>query len=203
MFRVGLTGNIASGKSAVARRWAALGAPIVDADVLARRAVAPGTPALARIRESFGDRVLLSDGQLDREALRAIVFEDPAARGRLEEIVHPEVERLRREEEARLGAAGAAVVVHDIPLLFEVGMEDRFDLIVLVDAPAGVRLERLTRIRGLDEAEASRMIAAQMDVEAKRGGADIVIENDGTLARLAARAEETWAEIRRRAAASA
>ncbi|MFO7262277.1 MAG: dephospho-CoA kinase [bacterium] len=198
MLRVALTGNIASGKSSVARVWARLGAPIIDADVLARRAVEPGSPALERIAQAFGPGVLEPGGGLDREAMRAIVFRDEAARRRLEAIVHPEVARLRREEEQRLEREGARIVVNDIPLLFEVGLEDEFDVVVLVDAPEAVRLERLVRDRGLDPDEARRMIAAQMPAEQKRRRSDIVIENAGTLEELEARAERVWRELERR-----
>ncbi len=199
LFRVGLTGNIASGKSAVATVWRRLGAPIVDADVLAREAVARGTPGFAAVVAAFGAGVVDAEGALDRSALRRIVFADPAARRRLEAIVHPEVARLRAEAEARLAARGARVVVHAIPLLYEVGAERTLDLVVLVDAPEPVRLERLVRDRGLPEAEARAMIAAQGPAAAKRARADLVIDNDGTLAELADKAERAWAEIRERA----
>lgn len=202
MFRVGLTGNIASGKSTVARVWQRLGAPVIDADVLARRAVAPGSVGLRRIVETFGPGVLDEAGRLDRAALRDIVFRDPEARAKLEAIVHPEVGRLRREEEARLEAAGEKIVVHDIPLLFEAGLDEEFDAIVLVDAPERVRLERLMRDRGLTEDEARRMIDAQMPSSQKRDRADYVIENEGTLETLERAAEEVWRELRRRADSS-
>lgn len=202
MFRVGLTGNIASGKSTVARVWQRLGAPVIDADVLARRAVAPGSVGLRRIVETFGPGVLDEAGRLDRAALRDIVFRDPEARAKLEAIVHPEVGRLRREEEARLEAAGEKIVVHDIPLLFEAGLDEEFDAIVLVDASERVRLERLVRDRGLPEDEARRMIDAQMPSSQKRDRADYVIENEGTLEALERAAEEVWRELRRRADAS-
>ena len=203
MFRIGLTGNIASGKSTVARYWAERGAPIIDADVLARRAVEPGSPGLRRVVEAFGPEVLTEDGAMDRAAVRRIVFRDPAARARLEAIIHPEVGRLRDEEEARLQEAGERIVVHDIPLLFEVGIDDRFDAVVLVDAPEQQRLERLVRDRGLDEAEARRMIEAQMPAEAKRARADYVIDNDGSLERLEKLADEVWRKLQRRAEESA
>jgi len=199
MLRVALTGNIASGKSSVARVWARLGAPVIDADALARRAVEPGSPALDRIARAFGPEVLEPGGGLDREAMREIVFRDEAARRRLEAIVHPEVARLRAEEERRLEREGARIVVNDIPLLFEVGLEDEFDVVVLVDAPEAVRLDRLVRDRGLDPEEARRMIAAQMPAESKRRRADIVIENVGTLEELEASAERVWRELERRA----
>jgi len=199
MLRVALTGNIASGKSSVARVWERLGAPIIDADALARRAVEPGSPALERIAREFGPQVLGPGGGLNREAMREIVFRDEAARRRLEGIVHPEVARLRAEEERRLEREGARIVVNDIPLLFEVGLEDEFDVVVLVDAPEAVRLDRLVRDRGLDPEEAQRMIVAQMPAESKRRRADIVIENVGTLEELEASAERVWRELERRA----
>lgn len=199
MLRVGLTGNVASGKSSVARVWEANGAALIDADVLARRAVAPGSPGLEKVRAAFGDAVVGADGQLDRAALRRIVFSDPEARRRLEAIVHPEVARLRSLEEARLEKQDTAIVVHDIPLLFEVGLQDELDLIVLVDAPREVRARRLVGDRGLTSDEAWQMIDAQMPASAKRGRADIVIDNAGTLAELESEAEDVWREILRRA----
>lgn len=202
LHRVGLTGNIAAGKSSVAAAWRALGAPVVDADELAREAVAPGSPGLARLVQAFGPAILDEAGALDRAALRRIVFADPAARRTLEAITHPEIARLRDEAEARLEAAGERIVVHDIPLLFEVGLEDAFDTLVLVDAPPEVRRERIVRERGLTEAEARAMIDAQMPSAAKRPRADIVIDNVGTPAELKREAERVWRQILDRAAAS-
>ncbi len=199
MLRVGLTGNIASGKSTVARVWERHGARIIDADLLARRAVEPGSPGLDRVIEVFGSELLDPAGALDRAALRDVVFRDPAARARLEAIVHPEVARLRAGEEAQAVQDGVAVVVNDIPLLFEVGLEGEFDVVVLVDAPEEVRLARLVHERGLDEGEARRMMEAQLPASAKRERADYLIENDGTLRELEARAEEVWQILRRRA----
>jgi len=199
MLRVALTGNIASGKSTVARVWARHGARVIDADVLARRAVERGSPGLARVVEEFGAGVLAPDGELDRAALRRVVFADPGARARLEAIVHPEVARLRAEEEARAAREGVGIVVNDIPLLFEVGLQDAFDLVVLVDAPVEVRLARLVELRGVEEGEARRMIEAQLPAEVKRARADYVIDNGGTLAELEARALEVWQAIERRA----
>jgi dephospho-CoA kinase len=201
MLRVGLTGNIAAGKSSVAAVWRELGATIVDADQLAREAVEPGTPALARIAEAWGTWVLTDAGELDRGALRQIVFADPDARERLEAIVHPAVGALRdaayREAEAR----GDALVVADVPLFFEVGLVDEVDLVVLVDAPEEVRLMRLVGDRELAPDEAHRMIAAQMPAQLKRARADVVIENTGSLAELEQRAREVWEELLRRARA--
>lgn len=203
MLRVGLTGNIASGKSSVARVWQSLGTPVVDADRLARRVVEPGTPALRAIARRWGAGVLDAQGRLDRAALRRIVFRDPRERAGLEEIVHPAVAALREQEFARAAAAGEPLVVADVPLLFEVGMEDQFDLVVLVDAPEPLRLERLVRDRGLDPKEARSMIAAQVPSEQKRARADMVIDNTGSVAELQARARSVWDELRQRAEATA
>ena len=192
---IGLTGNIASGKSTVARLLVERGAVLVDADRLAREVVRPGTPALARIVERFGEGVLAPDGTLDRAELRGHVFADRVELEALNAIVHPEVERLREQRVAQAKAAGARVVVCDIPLLFEKHLAERFDAIVLVDAPRPVRLERLVRDRGLHEAEAMDMIAAQMPAELKRARSDYVIDNTGTLADLARRVDEVWRAI--------
>lgn len=194
MYRVGLTGNIASGKSAVADEWSRLGAYVIDADVLAREAVEPGTEALRRIEELFGSDVIVN-GTLDRAALGRIVFGDAARRRQLEAIVHPEVERLRARAEAIAAEHGHTIVVHAIPLLFETGLESRFDAVVLVDADAGVRLERLVTKRALAEPDARAMIASQQPAAAKRARADFVIDNNGTLDDLALRAREVWSSI--------
>jgi dephospho-CoA kinase len=201
MYRVALTGNIASGKSAVAELWRRHGAALIDADVLAREAVAPGSPALARIAERFGEAVLDASGGLDRAALRGRVFADEDARRDLEAIVHPEVARLRAERERELEAAGEAVVVNVIPLLFEVGLEHEFDEVVLVDSPFEQRLARLTELRGLDAGEALQMIRAQAPAERKRAQASLTIDNDGTLDALEEKALRVWMEILERAAA--
>ena len=200
MLRVALTGNVASGKSAVAEEWRRLGATIIDADELARTAILPGPPGHARVVESFGSSVLMADGTVDRSRLRDIVFNDEARRRELESILHPEIRRLRAEREAALSAAGTEIVVNAIPLLFEVGMEGEFDVVVLVDAPEDVRLARIVERRGLSAEEARRMIAAQMPATEKRRRAAIVIDNDGTLDQLALRAQMVWDSIRMRAA---
>lgn len=200
LFRVALTGNIASGKSAVGRVWQRLGAQVIDADELAREAVARDTPGLAAVRAHFGDDVLYPDGELDRGALRRIVFADPGARRALEDIVHPEVERLRAAREQAAASAGARLVVHMIPLLFEVGAEDQFDAVVLVDSPAEQRRARILQDRGLPAAEADAMIAAQEPAADKREHATFVIDNVGTLAELERAAEETWQKLLKRAA---
>lgn len=195
MLTVGLTGNIASGKSTVASVWRELGAVVVDADELARQAVEPGSPGLHAIVERWGEEVLAADGTLDRAALRNIVFRDDAARAHLEAIVHPRVGELRAAAFEDAAATGAPIVVADVPLLFEAGLQDRFDVIVLVDAPEEVRRARIVEHRGLDGAAADRMIAAQMAASAKRGRAAIVIDNDGSLDLLRQRATDAWRRL--------
>ena len=195
MYRVGLTGNIASGKTAVADEWARQGAIIIDADVLARRAVEPGSDALARIAAEFGADVL-ENGALDRAALGRVVFNDADRRRALEAIVHPEVQRLREEEEAAAAARGASIVVHSIPLLYEAGLAKQFDTVVVVDAAEDVRLDRLVSKRGLEPELARAMIDAQRPAAEKRRQADYVIDNSGTLDELAARARAVWQQIR-------
>ncbi len=195
MLVVGLTGNIASGKSTVAARFAELGATVIAADALAREAVQPGTPALAAIRARWGDTVIAPDGSLDRAALRRIVFTDAAARRALEAITHPAIHRLREVHMAAARERGARIVVADIPLLFEVGLEGTVDRIVLVDAPESTRLERLVRDRGLGADEARAMIAAQTPAAEKRERADLVIDNDGSVEDLRARADEVFREL--------
>jgi dephospho-CoA kinase len=199
MYRVALTGNIASGKTAVADVWERSGAAVIDADELSRLAVAPGTPGLQRVLAAFGPGVARPDGTLDRAALRRVVFADPARRRELETILHPEIARLRDAEDAKLAAAGVSVVVHVIPLLFEVGLDADFDAVVVVDTPESERQRRLVERRGLSAAEAWRMIRSQMPATDKRARASLVIENDATLEQLETRARDTWRELVRRA----
>jgi dephospho-CoA kinase len=195
MLLVGLTGNIASGKSTVSQMLSERGATIIDADVLARRAVEAGTPAYRRIVERWGDAVLAPNGHLDRAALRGIVFANPDELEHLNAIVHPEVERMRDRMVREALERGDRIVVSDIPLLFERHLGGNFDRIILVDAPRPLRLERLVNDRGLSEPEAMDMITAQMPAELKRARADIVIDNDGTLAKLERDVEAAWATL--------
>lgn len=191
---VALTGNIASGKSEVARLLAARGAKIIDSDVLAREVVAPGTPGHRDVVARWGTDVLTPNGELDRAALRQLVFADPKEREALNAIVHPRIAVRRDELLARARADGAPVVVCDIPLLFETGLQRDFDRVILVDAPLEVRRRRL-RDRGLGDAEAERMIAAQLPAETKRAAADFVIDNGGTLSELAAKVDDVWERL--------
>jgi len=195
MLVVGLTGNIASGKSSVARLLTARGVPVIDADALAREAVAPGTPALQAIVARWGPSMLAADGTLDRPALRAVVFRDAAEREALDAIVHPAVGAARNVRLAALEAAGAPIGVCDIPLLFETGLDRECDLIIVVDAPEEERLARLRRDRHLTDDEARAMIAAQMPASEKRPFADYVIANVGSTDALAQRVHEVWDAI--------
>jgi dephospho-CoA kinase len=197
MLIVGLTGNIASGKSTVARRFASHGASIIDADTLAREAVEPGRPALAQVAARWGPEVLDARGALDRAALRQIVFGDPAELEALNAIIHPAVAQRREALIAEARSRGDRVVIADIPLLFEAGLDDEVDTIVLVDAPSEMRRARLLRDRGLSEPEAEAMIAAQMPASLKRARADQLIENTGTLDALASRTDEVWEALSR------
>ncbi|MGH7679324.1 MAG: dephospho-CoA kinase [Gemmatimonadaceae bacterium] len=195
MLLVGLTGNIASGKSTVAQLLSERGATIIDADVLARRAVERGSAAFDAIVRRWGTSIQSPDGHLDRAALRRLVFGNPGELEALNDIVHPEVERLRDERIREARQRGDRIVVCDIPLLFEKKMTERFDCIVLVDAPRPVRLERLVSDRGLRETEAMDMIAVQMPAELKRARADFVIDNASTLTELERRVNDVWASL--------
>jgi dephospho-CoA kinase len=181
---IGLTGGIGAGKSAVSRRMAALGVALVDADVVAREVVQPGTPGLAEVVEAFGPGVLRADGGLDREALGRVVFGNDDARRRLNAIVHPRVGERTLELAAEAEARGAQVLVHDVPLLVENGLAPTYHLVVVVEAAQEVRLRRLTERRGMAEADARARIAAQADDAARRAVADVLISNDADLADL-------------------
>ncbi|ABC82454.1 dephospho-CoA kinase [Anaeromyxobacter dehalogenans] len=193
---IGLTGGIATGKSTFAALLRARGAPVVDADALARAAVEPGTPALAEIARTFGAEVLRPDGALDRKALGARVFADPGARRRLEAITHPAVRLAMREETARLAAQGHPLAFYDTPLLYEVGLEALLDAVVVVWAPRDVQRERLMRRDGLGGAEADARLAAQLPVDEKAARADFVVENAGAPEALAGKADRLLADLR-------
>jgi dephospho-CoA kinase len=193
MQRIGLTGGIAAGKSVAAQRLAERGAVLIDYDALSRDAVAPGSAGLADVVAAFGDTVLTADGALDRPGLAAVVFADPAARERLNGIVHPVVRRLAAEREAAAAAADAtAVVVHDVPLLVESGNAGTFHLVVVVQAPAVLRVERLVRTRGMDRTEAERRIAAQATDEERLAVADVVLDGSGHPDDLRAEVDALW-----------
>lgn len=202
MLRVGLTGGIGSGKSEVSRRLAALGAVVIDADQLARDVVEPGTTGYDEVVAAFGPRVVDAGGRLDRAVLAEIVFADESARQRLEAIIHP---RVRHQaiaiEAAAVARDPAAVVVHDIPLLVETGQIDAYDVVLVVDAPDELRVDRLLRYRGMGRQEALARIAAQAPREERLAVADLVIDNSGTVEDLGAAVHDVWGELSARAAA--
>ncbi|OLD88009.1 MAG: dephospho-CoA kinase [Gemmatimonadetes bacterium 13_1_20CM_4_66_11] len=200
MLNIALTGNIAAGKSTVVDLFRKWGATMIDADVLAREAQAPGSAVLAAIAGRFGADVLARGGGLDRAALRGKVMGDDAALAALNAIVHPAVQQRRLELQRAAQERGDAIVINDIPLLFEVLDPAQFDAVVLIDAPAPLRRTRLRTLRGLSNEEADRMIAAQMPAERKRPQSHHVIDNSGTLAELQQRAQDVFAELRRQAA---
>ncbi len=194
---IGLTGGIASGKSTVAARLAELGAVVVDADLLAREAVAVGSAGLARIREAFGDGVIAEDGSLNRPALGGIVFADPEALQTLNRITHPEVLRLSHEAFAAARAADPdAVIVYDVPLLAEARNRGEWDLIVVVEAPASMRADRLVEHRGMARDEAERRIGAQAGDEQRRAIADLIIDSSGSLEDTVAGTDAIWPTLR-------
>ncbi len=197
--RVGLTGNVAAGKSAVADLFRAWGATVIDADLLARAALSPGSPVLEQVFARFGPAYRRADGSLDRGRLRRDVLGDPDARAALNAIVHPEVARQASALEAAARRGGAAIVVHDIPLLFEVLQPAAFDAVVMVDAPPALRRARLVRDRGLTPTEAETLIGAQEPSDPKRARAHFVIDNDGTREQLETRAREVWLQLLARA----
>ena len=191
--RVGLTGGIASGKSTVSTMFADLGAVIIDGDVLAREVVAKGTPGLTAVIDLFGDELLTPEGELDRPAMGAIVFNDEAKRKQLESIVHPLVFERYAALEAATGPDD--VVIHDIPLLAESGRAAEFDAVVVVDVPEEVQMQRMLEDRGWTESDARSRIASQATREDRLAIATHVIENVGTLDDLGDRVAEVHASL--------
>ncbi len=193
---VGLTGGIASGKSTFAAALRARGVPVVDADALAKAAVAPGTPALEEIVRAFGPGVLGADGALDRKRMAALVFAEPEARRRLEAITHPAVRAAMVEETLALERAGHPLAFYDTPLLDEVGLERVLDCVVVVWAPPAAQRARIAARDGLAPAEADARIAAQLPIDEKAARADVVVETAGSPAELAAKADRLLADLR-------
>lgn len=193
MNRVALTGGIAAGKSFVADELARHGAVIIDADLLAREVVEPGTPGLAAVVERFGEDILLEDGSLDRAALGGIIFADDAARADLNAIVHPLVRR--RADELEAAAAEGAVVVHVIPLLVETGLDRGFDTVIVADVPVGTQAERLKARNGLTDEEADARIGAQAARGERFAVATRVIDNSGSRDDTRAQVEALWDEL--------
>lgn len=197
MLKVGLTGGIGAGKSEVSRLLVEHGAVLIDADRIAREVVAPGTPGLAAVVDAFGEDVLAPDGSLDRPKLGSIVFADPQKLATLNSIVHPLVGARSRDLEN--AAPEDAVVVHDVPLLAENGLDVLYDLVIVVDASPRTQLDRLVRLRGMTEEDARARMAAQATRDKRLEIADVVIDNDVPLDELERRVREVWADLVERA----
>jgi len=199
VLKVGLTGGIGAGKSAVSALLAERGAVVIDADKIAREVVEPGTPGLAAVVAEFGEDVLLPSGGLDREKVGRIVFNDPDRLAALNAIVHPLVGE--RMQELMDAAPDDAVVVYDVPLLVENGLASMYDEVVVVDAPEEVQVERLVEHRGMPEEDARARMANQASREERRAVATHVIDNSGTLDDLKAQVDALWETLTERAAA--
>jgi dephospho-CoA kinase len=188
---IGVTGGIATGKSTVDRMLADHGATVIDADVLAREVVLPGTPALAEVVQRFGASVLQPDGELDRARLGAVVFSDPDARHDLDRITHPRIAELTQERVAAALATNTPLVVVDIPLLYENAREGMFEGVLLVYAPQDIQIERLRERNGLNEAAALQRLAAQLPIDEKRDRATWIIDNSDGFD-VTSRAVDAW-----------
>jgi dephospho-CoA kinase len=199
MLLVGLTGGIGAGKSTVAAMLEARGAVVFDADRFARDAIDPGTPGYLQVVEAFGPGILTEEGDVDRQALGAMVFDDPEARRRLEAIVHPEVAR-RLAEALDPYRQTDRIVVYSVPLLVEAGLATAFDVVVVVEAAEDVRVARLVSDRAMTEAAARARIRAQASEDERKGAADLTVENDGTLEELEGNVARLWKALQARAA---
>ncbi|MCW2778786.1 MAG: dephospho-CoA kinase [Frankiales bacterium] len=195
MKTIGLTGGIGAGKSTVSRLLASWGAAVVDADLLAREVVEPGSEGLAEVVAAFGQDLQRPDGSLDREALGARVFPDPEALQRLNGLLHPRIGRLTLERMAEAEAAGAPVLVHDVALLVENGLAGSYETVVVVDVPPQVQLDRLVRLRGMTEDDARARIARQATREQRLAAATDVLRNDGTREELEAQVRALWERL--------
>lgn len=188
---IGLTGGIGAGKSTVAQLFEERGVPIVDADAIARDVVKPGEPALAELVEYFGESILGAGGELNRGKLAEVAFADAESNEALNAIMHPAIsaETAKRIDALR---GDHSVIVHDVPLLVEAGLAGNYDLTVLVDTPAEVRLQRLTELRGMDPEDAKKRIAAQATDEQRRAVCDVALDNSGDIEHLRAQFEQMW-----------
>ncbi len=200
MLLVGLTGGIGSGKSTVARMLADRGAVVFDSDVLAREAIARGTPGFDRVVELFGPGFLGPEGDLDRAKVAELVFHDDELRAKLERIVHPEVRR-RIAEGVQQHAGTERVVVVDSPLLYETGAQEMFEVIVVVSTDPATQLARMMTDRGMDEDDVRARIAAQMPLDQKAKAADVILDNEGTLEQLEGQVDRLWQDLAARASA--
>jgi dephospho-CoA kinase len=194
---IGLTGGAGSGKSTVAEMFRGLGAAVVDADEATHAVYAPGTPGFDAVVREFGEE-FVRNGKIDRKKLGEVVFNDPEQRRRLNAIVHPLVRQWMAERTAEAVDGGADVVVQDVPLLFENGLQGLFSGTVLVYARPAIQVRRLIEERGLSAARADAILAAQMPIDEKRPLADFVIDNNGSLDETRRQVEEVWARVRPR-----
>lgn len=196
MLRVGLTGGIASGKSAVSKTFARLGAKVLDADEVAREVVQPGQPAWTKLRQAFSQEFFHPDGRVKRSKLRKLVFADPSKRRELNAIVHPEVmKEINRRTEQSSPAVQDEVVVVDVPLLLEVGMAHRFDKVIVVYVSEKVQIGRLKERDGISEEEAKQALSAQIPLSRKLEQADYVIDNSGSPEETRRQVEKVWQEL--------
>jgi len=197
MLKIALTGGAGTGKSTVARMFKELGAPVLDADQVARSVVAPGQPAWEQLRRAFGPEFFLPDGALNRAAMAGLVFGDPQARRRLDEIVHPEVRREMQRRLKELQEQGASLVIVEVPLLFEAGVEGEYDRIIVVDAGPREQMARLKDRDRRQEAEIAGILKAQWKIEEKRQRADYVIDNRGDLNATRRQVENIWRQLKK------
>ena len=197
MYLVGLTGGIASGKSSVAARWVQHGAVEIDADVLAREAVSAGSAGLAMVAKEFGENLIQTEGQLDRAALAAIVFNDPAKREKLESIIHPIVRELALKRIQAL--PDSTIAIYTVPLLVEANVSLPFDKVVTVEAPEREQIKRMVANRGMSEADALARIKSQATPAQRANRADVILNSNQTLPELLADADALWAQIVREA----
>ncbi len=197
MYLVGLTGGIASGKSSVATRWVQHGAVEIDADVLAREAVSSDSAGLAMVAQEFGENLIQTDGQLDRAALAAIVFNDPAKREKLESIIHPIVRELALKRIQAL--TDSTIAIYTVPLLVEANVSLPFDKVVTVEAPEREQIKRMVANRGMSEADALARIKSQATPAQRANRADVILNSNQTLPELLADADALWAQIVREA----
>lgn len=197
MYLVGLTGGIAAGKSTVARRWAEYGAVEIDADKLAREAIAPGTIGEQEVRELFGERIFTGAGELDRAALGRLVFSDPKKLQQLEAIIHPRVKAMAQELIA--AQAADAIVIYNVPLLVEASVDLPFDKVVTVEAPAEKQIDRLVSIRQMDRGEAERRVSNQASPAQRANAADVILNSNQDLHKLLKDADQLWKQIVREA----
>jgi dephospho-CoA kinase len=192
---IGLTGGIASGKSTVARILVELGAPLVDADLVAREVVEPSEPAFTDIVREFGPDVVGADGKLDRKTLAARVFSDAAARARLNAITHPRIGERTGQKLAAFERAGAKVAVYEAALLVENGIHHMLDGLIVVKLDEATQLERLKQRDRMSDEEARARLLAQLPLENKLAAADYIIDNSGTLDETRRRVEEVWRDV--------